>query len=154
MYRVTPEPSARLVAATAENSIHTAGGYYNQSGSWVPVGGNVTPVSTLLSGSVPDRLNTHLGQFGQNMNITRLHAGAPMQPRLPTTQEADAGFLQAFTALTTSSSRDLRNVVLTEGTFSSDEQRGRAVLISGIPTDFSQLALRTIFNVICLLLFA
>ena len=118
-YTITPSLDPRAAAHAAM----AAGGFMDH-GVWVPVpiGDDVPiPVSTLLSGSVPEHMNTHSGQLPRD-----LHSQA---------------------------AQELQSLVITEGRFSSDEQLGRAILISGIPTTFSKLVLRTIFSVCRLLLF-
>lgn len=126
--------------------------------SYIPVGntrtgpgviGSGTPVSNLLSGSVPDDVDLAMAQdFARSIAI-----GPGPWPAMATLVEDSNELVARIDDLTsqlqgTEVSRDLLHyAVVREGTFSTDDQRGRAVLVCGIPIGFPEFAVRTIFTV-------
>jgi hypothetical protein len=111
--------------------------------------GSGTPVSNLLSGSVPDDVDLAMAE-----NLARSTAIGPGPwPGMATLVEDSNELAARIDNLTTQLqgtvvSRDLLHyAVVREGTFSTDDQRGRAVLVCGIPIGFPEFAVRSIFTV-------
>lgn len=117
-----------------------------------PIGSRATVASTLLEGSVPDDTAARHGQFvqqAQDLQAFRERAGLRQIPALAPLLEETQAMIDRLHGMSVGASGSplLDDVKIIEGTFSVDEQRGRAVLISGVSTACSELTILSMFNV-------
>jgi hypothetical protein len=115
--------------------------------------GSSTLVSNLLSGSVPDDVDYASAQDFARGLLSNVMAGPGPYPSMATLVEDSNELRGRIDDLTTQlqgttvSSPLLQHVVVRQGTFSTNDQKGRAVLVCGIPEAFPEYAIRGIFTV-------
>jgi hypothetical protein len=152
---LTPSATPALAGAVGEwvpvGTDRGFGGVFHAAGPGL-VSGHAGVVSNLLDGSVPDDAVAHYGQLlrqCEELQAFRDCVGLRQPPALaPLLKETQAMIARLEgMSITGSSGPLLHEVQVLEGVFSADEQRGRAVLISAVPTTFSELTIRTMFHV-------
>lgn len=147
---------------TPSNAAPRAGGFSRPIGpgdntrTGPGVIGSGTHVSNLLSGSVPDDVDYASAQEFARGLFSSLNAGPGGPGPYPSmaTLVEDSNELRGriddlATQLqgTTVSTILLQHVVVRQGTFSTNDQKGRAVLVCGVPQGFPEYAIRGIFTV-------